>query len=102
MNKLDLEQIKADREAGTQGDWHVVEDWHGEDVQGYNINNPCVEIVGCEGLLGCKGIDARRIARVPDLEAALVEAVELLQLLQEHVSDLSHGDHVDAFLERFK
>ena len=76
MAKIDIEQIRADREAGTQGPWHVVEDWHGEDVQGYNINNPCVEIVGCEGLLGCKGIDARRIARVPELEDALIEADE--------------------------
>lgn len=102
MTKIDIEQIKADREAGTHGPWHVIEDWYGEDVEGYNINSPCSEIIGCEGLMGCKEIDARRIARVPDMEDALIEVVELLESIRVTVEDSGFALDVDEFLERFK
>lgn len=51
--------------------------------------------------------DARRIARLPDLEAAFLEAVELLRELRETneptgLEGLRVGHKTDAFLEKLK
>lgn len=115
--KVDLEQIKADREAGTNGPWRIVRYDAGDDR--VPCNTPMIDgpeeydaaVVHWDGFKQSywssahgdeRAIDAnaRRIARVPDMEDALIEAVELLRLVQDDVSDTSHGDHVDTFLER--
>lgn len=71
-----LDQIKADREAGTPGEWHLdtTEGWSGREWQ--IRSDTCGRDMG-EGFMGNapyypwqsdKIADARRIARVPQLE----------------------------------
>ncbi|MBQ2263250.1 MAG: hypothetical protein II336_18050 [Loktanella sp.] len=73
-----IEQIKADREAGTAGPWAVddpSEEWPAaiEAPSGQEVLSGC----GCCGSPNLSGVDARRIARVPDMEAGLLAADEL-------------------------
>lgn len=62
-----IKQIKRDREAGTPGPWAT--DWTGCDFW----CGPCTVLGGSRQ----SETDARRIARVPDMEAALLAADEL-------------------------
>ena len=104
MTKIDIEQIKADREAGTQGQWGRGWDdgqvvvitqglYEGDDV----VSDPMITQA-----------DRDRIARVPDLENALIEAVEAVKRISAApMIDHSGGktgayDIANAFLERFK
>ena len=69
-----IEQIKADREAGTPGPWHKV----GASVQKSPNESAiavCVSAGDRDRIEASE--NARRIARVPDLEAALLAAEEL-------------------------
>lgn len=66
-----IEQIKADREAGTPGDWSV--DWNGADFW--------VGPATVYGGWSKPAADTSRIARVPNIEAALLAADELAQLM---------------------
>ena len=72
-----IDDIKRDREAGTQGPWK-----HGSTVGGWDA-------VTCEGptpiavLALNEPVNATRIARVPDMEAALIAAEELADAVDE-------------------
>lgn len=82
-----LDQIKADREAGTPGPWeyetgpaytaeyHIV-------MSGYDQVAECWEMED-----EISAINARRIARVPDMEAALLAAGELADVARKYIPD---------------
>jgi hypothetical protein len=82
-----IDDIKRDREAGTPGPWSVVTtdgpdcrvlggfDVFGQCVSGTTWINPNNDNVAAKA-------NARRIARVPDMEAALIAAEELAQELE--------------------
>ena len=98
-----IDDIKRDREGATPEPWEVIE------------NRPCpgwVEVVGPSFTPNAPTIatdltqddwtarrrDARRIARVPDMEAALLAAEELAALLEEYRRKvpLGHQPHMIA------
>ena len=84
-----IDDIKRDREAGTPGPWAVCGDGarvkpvpHDQWLQ--PIADVSSEIRWDNetwGNLGRVSLNARRIARVPDMEAALIEAMEALKAL---------------------
>ena len=97
-----IEQIKADREAGTAGPWAKMHDHPNPDVAASLARiQPKVERVwnGNEiAMVFCcdhiedgrqeQEYNARRIARVPDMEAALLAADELADAMGECVDKL--------------
>lgn len=95
--KIDIEQIKADREVGNE--WWVVD--------GDFIVDDCSDRLAMMVTHDQPDVYARRIARVPDLEAALIEAAGLIEDVYDQ---LNGGVHVEeetflalkVFLERFK
>lgn len=101
MTKIDIEQIKADREAGTQGPFVAERDncdngsgqWY--DVGPYRVSAP-YNLTREEALRW--EADARRAERIQETEAALIEAFRVLEIAQENgaVNDVSE------FLERFQ
>lgn len=88
-----IDEIKRDREAGTPGPWALQKaevsetpfDWwihcDGFGALGYRTGNKSRH----NGVTswGHRIEDARRIARVPDMEAALLAAEELAEALKE-------------------
>lgn len=98
-----IDDIKRDREAGTPGDWSYVEaqstdgqKWLGcgvVDENGYEFlwlqNSPEYDIP-----------DARRIARVPRMEAALLAAEECERVLTAMANRVSlySGGHDDKLV----
>lgn len=121
MTKIDIEQIKADREAGTQGPWEIL--WFEckadhrdvEYAKGKGENLSVGDVLWSEPYeigpirvdsnhwaveyLEVDEEDARRIARVPELEDALIEAVEVLR---GALADHPYPSEIKSFLERFK
>lgn len=112
MNLID--QIKADREAGTPGPWAY--EAHGDTMQyGVGVCHAISDIEMAFPLSGqvdsdvmvtdpvCVEVNgqtnARRIARVPDMEAALLAAADHLVAALEAVlagypdQDISHEDY---------
>jgi rubrerythrin len=94
-----IDQIKADREAGTPGPWAY--EAHGDTMQyGVGVCHALSDIEMAFPLSGqvdsdvmvtdpvCVEVNcqtnARRIARVPDMEAALLAAVEMEKVLTSH------------------
>lgn len=81
MNNL-LDQIKADREAGTPGPWA----WEGGEM--VCADGKVIDHVSYEGMWFARydeaedAANARRIARVPDMETALLAAGELADKLE--------------------
>lgn len=94
MTKINMDELRADREAGTDGPWWTDARYSGQDA-GCSIiaartdagplpGNPTRGAVAfATALLNTESrrceANARRIARLPDLEAAFLEAVELLK-----------------------
>lgn len=79
---INLDQLKADRAAGTQG--------------------PLCGRVAINGSPSETIANGNRIARTPDLEAAFIEAFELLEQVEERSEDREFHGYVKKFLERFK
>lgn len=92
MTKINLDELIADREAGTDGSWLIKATSKNMTIQGnmHQITDAAGfppafvpawdapepgEVEGTQEALA----NARRIARLPDLEAAFLEAVELLK-----------------------
>lgn len=98
MTKINLDELRADREAGTGGPWEVFNDPECA-RPGIEAIGETIVVYGCdddgEGVHGDHA-NARRIARLPDLEAAYLEAVDLL----EWYSIGTNGGHAKTFLER--
>jgi hypothetical protein len=105
---LDLDQIRADREAGTPGEWAVYGDepWllaiHTDDV-----TRICF-MAHSNGLNDARDYaNARRIARVPDLEAAYLASVARIAELEaanrglvrlNEVTEKRYQERADAVL----
>lgn len=91
-----IDDICKDREAGTPGPWVVEEDIIANQVQGFPlILADTYMVVGTEGMYGDIDTDyanAKRIARVPDMEAALLAAEELADAIKGCYMDFS-SDH---------
>lgn len=90
-----FDQIKADREAGTPGDWsaipmHISEDEpYVEAQEGWRIANASSDV------------NARRIARVPQLERIALAAEGFAALAEDMMEDLvKHGGY--TFEDDFK
>lgn len=102
MAKIDLEELLADREAGTDGPWHVrtLENFGFNVVHYVHGDKHSIARIAKIPLEQ----DARRIARLPTLEAAYIEAVETLRKIASCDSH-ADGDVVDLarkFLESHK
>lgn len=75
-----IEQIKADAEAGTEGPWAtdlIKVAWRGGQQSLMNEAPYLSGYIISSIVDGVVDIDAKRIARVPDMEAALIAADEL-------------------------
>ena len=88
-----IDDIKRDREAGTQGPWFVrtLENFGWNIVQYIGGDKHNISRVGKTN----SETDARRIARVPDMEAALLAADELARALAEIELLTATGDGLD-------
>jgi hypothetical protein len=83
-----IDDIKRDREDGTPGPWvsgHY--DDIGDEVEIQTYEGEYVASIDCDGafegnIAECIYANARRIARVPDMEAALFAADELARELE--------------------
>lgn len=110
---INLKQLIADREAGTGGPWwsdcEYSEDEYGVAVIAARTDcgplpgNPTRGMVAwASELLPENGnrceTNARRIARLPDLEAAFLEAVQLLEQYAQWIG----GYEAHWFLEKLK
>lgn len=103
MTKIDIEQIRADREVGTRGPWRVRLDGQKTTIDGdewWGFAKVHTVVDGAPNLEGYA--NANRIARVPELEDALIEAVKLLRKAQKDDADFAHDCGINNFLERFK
>ncbi len=69
MNNINMDELIADREAGGPGNAII----------GYLTSTPWGEA------------QRRRIDRLPDLETAYIEAVELIREVREHLADGNIG-----------
>jgi hypothetical protein len=82
----DIAALVADREAGTQGPW-VAESWHvQQNGQLYYQITDGSDAIMQNQFCWCQGsqdANARRIARVPDMEAALIAQDAELKRLRE-------------------
>ena len=100
-----IEDIKLDREAGTDGPWEYTPPTQGDKYDAYegllgNLygGSKCICDFGDnEAYCNTSGIppideDARRIARVPDMEAALIAAEELARDVAEFQRRVSIGE----------
>lgn len=88
---INIKELKRDREAGTDGPWIYNQCGEfGETIdcpKGYAVVS-ARWMGGSQTDLDISPTDARRIARLPDLEAAYIEAVER-QEHQYHVGPLT-------------
>lgn len=116
---INLTQLIADREAGTDGPWSYNSSGEfGEtvdDPKGYSVVS-AKWLGGSQVDLDINPTDARRIARVPELEAAFLYAVETMgRIAAEAYVSIDEGypmswrgvaveriDIARRFLERFK
>lgn len=93
MTKINLDELRADRNAGTDGPWRFDGDWHRLPTI---LSGPCNEIctVKKRGFPSrsdhtkAESANARRIARLPDLEAAYLEAVEALKVAEDAIAEM--------------
>lgn len=84
MTKINMEELLADREAGTPGPWSGR-----QLLEGGVSPEPCdYGVISLEkGIEVCRNWwieDTRRIERLPDLEAAYIEAVEFLRKIADN------------------
>lgn len=92
MTKINLDELRADREAGTDGPWHeAYDDDNGQAV----VSGEHTEICTCwhhsvGSIEKQMHANARRIARLPDLEAAYIEAVETLRVANDAITEMFH------------
>lgn len=86
---LDIEQIKADREAGTDGPWSAFTD---DSAPHTNIVSPSPRTTCVFSLAGRykSESDVSRIARVPDLEAGYIAQAERIAELEAALKDVRH------------
>lgn len=102
---INLKQLIEDREAGTPGNWTDDCREHDEPYQPIKIkggrHTVCsvwMDDAPVHDFNAMQRANARRIARLPDLEEAFLEAVEILKIY----SDISSGPIIRDFLEKLK
>lgn len=94
MDNRDIDQLRKDMDAGTQGDWKWVDDsnlknvFRVDEYAGVAWLNWTEEINDSfnqydDGVSVSKEANARRIASVPDLEAAVIAQDALIKELSE-------------------
>lgn len=71
-----IDDIRKDREAGTPGEWRVLDGKHSLQI---HSEKHWIANIKCESCPAHEDANARRIARVPEMEAALIAADEALQ-----------------------
>lgn len=89
---INIEELKADRAAGTQGDWEWVEAYPNGFTTQWRVSPGVLTVDGSDGTPGGDGIDranASRIARLPQLEAAYIEAVEHIERLVVAIENMT-------------
>lgn len=91
--KVNLTELLADREAGTGGEWEVggggTHYFNARVKDGHRVAQMAIAKMSQHAAEG--QANARRIARLPDLEAAYIEAVEVVRALL-------HGVHGDGYV----
>lgn len=95
--KINLTELLADREAGTGGDWEIGKcpcdhrscSYYGTSNGSFDQGN------------GYTLEDARRIARLPALEAAYIEAVGLLAEVLPDLKVVPHSSEIEADIRKF-
>lgn len=81
MTQIDIAALVADREAGTKGPWNLDGPVWNQIIWTDAENRICF-MAHSDGLNDARDLaNARRIARVPDLETALIEQAETIKRL---------------------
>ena len=90
-----IDDIKRDREAGTQGPWVVAKDRNkvrrifagdsGPQVATASVFANWMPVERSAEAHATADVNARRIARVPEMEAALIEAAKLADALEAYM-----------------
>ena len=81
MTKIDMAALLADREAGTDDPWEVIDgNTHGSEIIAPAQPSVRRNVAKCGG--PNRESNARRIARLPELEAAYIEAVDALLVVR--------------------
>lgn len=84
MTPEQIEQMRADMAAGTPGPW-VYE----YTCVGHTVRQPdCMNHIVCSNSSGAPETDARRIARVPDMESEILRRIEREAELQAEILQL--------------
>ena len=86
-----IDKIKADREAGTAGDWHVGKDHDAGINRGFFVAGCGRILLNIVGDKSSNDTDARRIARVPDMEAALLAVAAIIRAGDALADDSEQG-----------
>jgi hypothetical protein len=89
---IDLDEMKRDMEAGTQGPWvsgHYED--IAEEIEVQTAESEYVASIDCDGcfdgkIAKCILVNARRIARVPDMEAAIIAQAATIEALTARVA----------------
>ena len=88
-DKIDIAALVADREAGTKGPWQPLDD---AVVMADNVL-ATVAVIDFDNTEEVQALaDVRRIARVPDMEAALIAQDAELKRLRQKVKDLENAN----------
>jgi len=94
---INIEELKRDREAGAGGPWKWI------DQDGYYTLSPGIFISDSTDVTpwgdNIDTVNARRIARLPDLEAAFLEAVEALENVRDY-ADIAGVRVAREFLDK--
>ena len=100
MKPEDIEQMERDREAGTEGPWWLgsdpshygtVSDVYGGFQGGASLPPLAISVGGDAGLQELEA-NARRIARVPDLEAEVLRLRGALESIANTPSEMTWGE----------
>ena len=111
---IDLDEMKRDMEAGTPGPWFLEGNWDhksGNRLGGWVSNNPPAgsPVFALEASVGTPNeiaANARRIARVPDMEATIIAQAATIEALRASVAKADElavaADQVDAYLTKLQ
>lgn len=104
-----IEQIKADREAGTHGKWmedetHNVVKFGSDGYVGHPPHPDAIASLYDGEYIENPNykVDARRIARVPDMEAALIAADELANSVQAEFETIGCSALLHSEMMKFR
>lgn len=98
MTKINMAELLADREAGTEGPWTFPKSGFDGSVLTHLENGDGNEVLDVDhwAYLVISDADQRRIARLPDLEAAYIEAVEIVKALMDTLPPVATDEKLAA------